>query len=354
MDVIGVGVLGCGPIAQAGHLDAVRKARGVHLQAVCDVAADLRERMTAIHQPVVSYADYDQMLADPEVGIVIVATADAFHAALAVRALEAGRHVLVEKPFATTVADARMLAETARRTGRMLRVGHNKRFDGGIVSARDFVKDEMGEMLALRAWYCDSTHRYTNTDALQPILVRSSAARTPAHDPKADKARYFLMAHGSHLIDLARFLAGDIVAVRARLVERFGAYSWFVEAEFASGCNAHLDLTVAVRMDWHEGFHIYGEFGSVVAKTYNPWYHRSSEVDIFRERDAVWSRALAADGQTYRRQIEGLARDVAAGVPCSGGADERDGLACIQTMRAIQMSVASGGQVALADAEGAL
>ena len=78
--------------------------------------------------------------------------------------------------------------------------------------------------------------------------------------------------------------AAPIVEVRARLLERFGACCWFVEVGFASGALGHLDLTVAVRMDWHEGFQLYGEHGSVVAKTYNPWYYRSSDVEIFHER----------------------------------------------------------------------
>ena len=82
-------------------------------------------------------------------------------------------------------------------------------------------------------------------------------------------------------------LAGEIVAVDARLSERFGAYCWFVDVEFASGALGHLDLTVAVRMDWHEGFQIYGENGSVVGKTYNPWYFKTQRRRHFpRERPA--------------------------------------------------------------------
>ena len=68
-----IGVLGCGPIAQFAHFDACRKARNAELYAICDLADDLRERMAAVHQPRVAYADYDAMLADPEVDAVIIA-----------------------------------------------------------------------------------------------------------------------------------------------------------------------------------------------------------------------------------------------------------------------------------------
>src|SRR6516165_2667897 len=98
--------------------------------------------------------------------------------------------------------------------------------------------------------------------------MRSSRCRSlarrlkPPGDAKADRRQYLMLAHGSHLVDLARYLAGPLQAVQARQRERFGAYCWFVDVEFDSGALGHLDLTVAVRMDWHEGFQIYGEKGS--------------------------------------------------------------------------------------------
>ena len=72
-----IGVLGCGPIAQAAHFEACRRARNAELYAICDLAEDLVARMAAIHEPRVTYLDYDAMLADPQA--VIIATADQFH-----------------------------------------------------------------------------------------------------------------------------------------------------------------------------------------------------------------------------------------------------------------------------------
>jgi len=86
-----IGVVGCGPIAQFAHLEACRKARNAELSAVCDVAADLVERVAAIHQPKATYLDYDALLADPQVEAVIVAVADQFHVPLAQRAIAASR-----------------------------------------------------------------------------------------------------------------------------------------------------------------------------------------------------------------------------------------------------------------------
>jgi predicted dehydrogenase len=293
------------------------------------------------------------MLADPELEAVIVATSDAFHVEASLAALSAGKHVLTEKPMALSVESAEALREAVERSGRILHVGHMKRYDGGIMAARDFIAGEIGELLALKAWYCDSTHRYTMTDAVQPTIVRSAAARRPADDPRADLRRYFMLAHGSHLVDLARFLAGDIEAVTTRFSERFGARCWFIDVDFRNGGMGHLDLTVAVRMDWHEGFQVYGEHGSVLAKTYNPWYFKSTEVDIFREATATWSRPLAADGHFYRRQLEGFADAVLHGhaVP---GATVEDGVASVRAMVAVAQSARSGKPVELAGVSGAI
>jgi predicted dehydrogenase len=333
-----VGVLGCGPIAQAAHFESCTKARNADLYAICDVADDLRARMAATHAPEKSYADYDTMLADPDLEAVIIATSDAFHVPAAIRALEAGKHVLCEKPVATSVEAVEQLKATVARSGKVLQVGHMKRFDPGLQAARAFIDNGMGELVALKAWYCDSTHRYPMTDAVQPLMVTSASVRKPSGNPKADLDRYYMLAHGSHLIDTARYFAGEIIAVDARQSQRGGMRCWFVDVDFANGALGHLDLTVAVRMDWHEGFQIYGENGSILGKTYNPWYYKSSEVDIFHEAEGGSRRVLGADGHFYRRQLEGFAEVILDGAPMTG-ADIDDGIASVRAMVAIAQSV---------------
>ena len=346
-----IGVLGCGPIAQAAHFESCTKARNATLYAICDVADDLRIRMAATHAPERQFNDYDAMLADPDLEAVIIATSDAFHVPAALKALQAGKHVLCEKPLATGVEEAESLRGAVGKL--VLQVGHMKRYDAGLQAAKAFIDKGMGEMVALKAWYCDSTHRYPMTDALQPLMVASKSARKPTGDPKADLDLYYMLAHGSHLVDTARYFAGDIVAVDARLQNRAGMRCWFVDVEFANGVLGHLDLTVAVRMDWHEGFHIYGQNGSCIGKTYNPWYYKTSEVDIFHESDATTRRVLGADGHFYRRQVEGFAQTVLTGVG-TGGAGLEDGIASVRAMVAIAESVRSGQPVRLADVSGAL
>ena len=180
---IRIGVLGCGPIAQFAHFDACRKARNAELYAICDLADDLRERMAAVQQPKVAYRDYEAMLADPDVEAVIIAIADQFHVAAALKALD-GRQARPGREAAGHARSNRAceLRDMACETGLVVQVGNNRRFDPGIAFARKFIAEEMGQRIALKAWYYDSVYRYTMTDNLQPIPLASANG---ACDPRA-------------------------------------------------------------------------------------------------------------------------------------------------------------------------
>jgi predicted dehydrogenase len=349
--VLNIGVVGAGLVAQTAHLSAVRKSRTTKLHALCDTAEDLLHRVAGIHQPTKTFTDYDAMLDDDGVDAVIVAVADEFHAPLTVRALEAGKHVLVEKPMATTVEDAEAIVEAARRHDRVVLIGHEKRYDPGVAFARDFIRHEIGDLIALKHWYCDSAYRYNMTDTLQPVIESSAAALRPPGRPKADRQRYLVLAHGSHLFDTARYLGGPIDAVRARLSTRAGFHCWFVEVAFANGCLGHLDLTVAVRMDWWEGFQVYGAEGSVVGRVFHPWYLRAAEVQAFSNRDQEFRQPLGADADVFRLQLEDLVSATSTRSPMRGATAE-DGLACVRGMVALARSVQSADWVKLADVTG--
>src|SRR5271170_5932498 len=106
---LNVGILGCGPIAQAAHFESVTKARNASLYAICDVAEDLARRMAVTHDARRTYTDYQAMLADPDLDAVIIATSDTFHVPAAKMALEAGKHVLCEKHVGVSVEEVEEL-----------------------------------------------------------------------------------------------------------------------------------------------------------------------------------------------------------------------------------------------------
>src|SRR5262249_7717935 len=155
----------------------------------------------------------------------------------------------------------------------------------------------------------------------------------PEGNPKADKRRYFLLTHASHLVDTTRFLGGEIVSVRARLLERFGAYCWYVDVEFAQGGLGHLDLTIPVRGDFDEGFQIQGEKGSVSGAVYLPWYHKASVVECFSTQDRQYRRPIGEDAYTYKLQLESFADVILRGAP-QQGANLDDGVAAMRALAA--------------------
>jgi len=346
-----LGILGCGPISQVAHFDAAKKARNVELTAICDLADDLRERMVALHQPRFACRDFDEMLAGDQIDAVLIGVADQFHVPLALKAIAAGKHVLVEKPLGVTIEECDELSRRVRDSKLIFQTGNNRRFDPGIAFARDFVQQQLGQLLSLKAWYWDSIYRYTMTDNLQPVPMVGASAHRPEGNPKADKRRYFVLTHASHLVDTARWLGGDIVSVRARLSERFGAFCWHVEVEFANGALGHIDLTIPVRGDFEEGFQIQGEHGSVKGQVFLPWFHKTSLVECFSAKDRQYHRPMGEDAYTYKLQLESFADVILNGAP-QRGATVGDGTAALRTLVAIARSAETGERVRLTDVSG--
>lgn len=349
-----VGVLGCGIINQAAHLIGCSKARNIHLQAVCDVAEDLLQKMAAIYEPDSIYTDYEKMLEDPEVEAVIIGVGDQFHVPCAKLAAEAGKHIFLEKPMGVSIEECEELKAMVRDRGLMLQVGHMKRYDEGLQYAKRFKEEKMGEVTTYKGWYCDSVGRYTLTDNVMPILYSSEAMKKPAGNPKAVLDRYYLLGHGSHLVDTALFFMGPIDCISARYVHKEGIHSWLIDCDFACGAIGTLDLTVAIAQQWHEGCEIYGTGGTVYAKTFNPWEFRSSIVECYDKETDLCMTPAAYDGQFYRRELEGFADSVLHHTPCTGATAD-DGIMVMRALIATYRSVQNGGErVSLKDITGGL
>jgi predicted dehydrogenase len=343
-----IGLLGCGPISQAAHLDAIRKARNADLCAICDVARGLTDRLAAICRPEAVYNDFAAMLDDPRVEAVVIAVADPFHVPLCRQALAAGKPVLVEKPLGVTVEECEGLRDLVTRTGLVFQVGNNRRFEPGMTEARRFLREEAGDFLALDAWYYDSVYRYTMQDNLYPVPVEGANVKRPAGDWKANRQRYLLITHGVHLLDTARFLGGPLVAVQARHHARREIHGWSIQVEFASGAVGNLSLISPRRGDFEEGFRAHGTRGSVSGQAPLPWFQRA-QVECFK--DGEYRRLLGEDGFTFKRQIEGFADVVLRGAP-QLGATLDDGVAAVRGLVAVSQSVARGRPVRLADVTG--
>ncbi len=147
-----VGLLGYGAIGHE-HSRAVRSVPGLELTAVCDRSA---ERVAAALDAAPSAraaASAEDLLADPDVDVVVVSTPPSSHAEWALRALEAGKHVVVEKPFAIRTADADDVLDVAARRGLLACVYQNRRFDPDYLALRRLVRaGALGEVFHLEAF----------------------------------------------------------------------------------------------------------------------------------------------------------------------------------------------------------
>jgi predicted dehydrogenase len=119
---------------------------------VCDGSAEARQKATRLVPNAKPVATIDPVLADPGVAAVIVATPVASHAELAMRAIAAGKHVLVEKPLAGTASAAEILCEEAARTRAVLMVGHTFLYNGAVRRIKSMLDD--GVLGDIRYFFC--------------------------------------------------------------------------------------------------------------------------------------------------------------------------------------------------------
>lgn len=134
MGICGIGRTGFGRIR-----NEIGSNRHFRIQAGFDVLPERALQLRDIFGST-PHASFEQLLDDDEVELVIIATRSDTHAALAVQALQAGKHVVVEKPMATDLADADAMIELAKRAKGRLFVRHNRRFDPPFLCAREVVE----------------------------------------------------------------------------------------------------------------------------------------------------------------------------------------------------------------------
>jgi predicted dehydrogenase len=125
-----VGIVGCGGIANGKHMPALQKLSSVQMLAFCDLIPE-RARQAAARYGAPGakvYATYQELIADPALDAIHVLTPNKSHASITIAALEAGKHVMCEKPMAKTTAEAQAMLDAARRTGKKLTIGYQNRF----------------------------------------------------------------------------------------------------------------------------------------------------------------------------------------------------------------------------------
>ncbi len=179
-----IGLVGWGYVSQTFHAPLIDATEGVRLTAVSSSRPD---EVRAARPDVAVHASPDSLFAATDVDVVVIATPPAEHARLGEAALRAGKHVVVEKPFTITVAEAACLLQVARDCNRLLTVFHNRRWDTDTLTVSSLLQTgTLGEVALIES----------NFDRFRP-LVRD---RWRERDEPGSGQLYDL---GPHLIDQA-------------------------------------------------------------------------------------------------------------------------------------------------------
>lgn len=196
-----IGIIGCGKIAQVRHLPEYAENPDARIVGLYDLNEE-RARDLAKTYGAKVYPTVEEMLADGQIDAVSVCTANNSHADVAVAALRAGKHVLCEKPMATTLEDCERMLEAARESGRYLMIDQNQRLAGAHRKARELIRaGAIGRVLTFRTAF---RHGGPETWSVDP------GQNTWFFD-KSRAAMGALADLGVHKTDLIQYLIGQTV-----------------------------------------------------------------------------------------------------------------------------------------------
>lgn len=191
MKKVGFGVIGTGIVGGAWHAHVYHHLPQAELVAVCDLNAQRAGEIAERYDVSQVYTDYRDLLARADIAAVSIATPDFAHREIAVAAAKAGKHILVEKPLATTVEDAEAILQAVEEAGVTLMVDFHNRVNPAFVTAKQSVAaGELGEIQYIYA-------RLSNTTFV-PTQMLSWASQS--------SALWFL---ASHTLDMSCWLLDD-------------------------------------------------------------------------------------------------------------------------------------------------
>jgi len=208
MEKIRVGIIGCGAIAQRRHLPEYAFNENVEIVAVCDINEE-RVNEVAEKYRAKAYLNYEELLSNSELDAVSVCLPNYLHAPVSIAALNAGLHVLCEKPMATSAQEAKAMIAAAEKNGKKLMIGHNQRFVPSHQKARQLIESgEVGKIYSFRTSFGHRGPEGWSIDGKESWFF--------------EKEKAFVGAMGDlgvHKTDLIRYLLGEEIVEVGAFVE---------------------------------------------------------------------------------------------------------------------------------------
>ncbi len=297
------GIIGCGVIAPT-HAAALKRIAGVELAAVSDLlperARDLAEKFEAEAMP-----GTPALLARSDVDGVTICTPSGTHADLAVEAMKAGKHVIIEKPMDVTAEACDHILAAGRETGKVLTVISQHRWDRAAQIVKEaIVSGKLGSILLAEAsvnWY--RTQGYYDSGDWRGTWAMDGGGA--------------LMNQGIHTVDLLLWLAGEAASVTAKTRtaahERIEVEDLAVALiEFKSGAVGTLTATTAVFPGFPVRIGIYGTEGSAVIEGDRLKHLSFTSGEAFTGEEAALHALSVARGGSASVETEAQSRSASA------------------------------------------
>lgn len=285
-------VVGYGYAGERIHVPLVRLAPQLRLYGVVSSDAGKRERIER-DLGCFTFAEMDAALDDPEVQLVIIATPNILHASQAVAAMNAGRHVIIDKPMCLTSREADVLLQVARESRVALGVFHNRRFDSDYLTLRRLM--QTGQLGDVR-W-------------LEMAWQRAKMPRTWRQAAGSGGGR--LMDLGSHLIDQAiQLFQAPVKSVYCRMHREYPGLDIdshaMVTLGFADGRTAIIDTTSLCHAPKPRILAL-GSKATFVKYGMDPQEAAlaAGDIDSAAEPPAAWGTVHTAEGVTAVKPVEG-------------------------------------------------
>ena len=202
MDKIGIGVIGCGSIAELAHFPSIKRAKNVELIAVCDTNEEIAKRAKEKWGAKAWYTDYEKMLKErDDLKAVVIASPPKFHCEQGIACAEKGLHLLIEKPLAVTNKEAWDIVNTAKENKVKLMVGCDRRFWPQNQWAKNLIEEGViGKVMMGRATMHEHVKFYQENIAFTDFRLHPEIAGGSA-----------VSDTGAHAIDLLIWLIGSPV-----------------------------------------------------------------------------------------------------------------------------------------------
>ena len=341
MSKIKIGVLGTGTIMRGSHLLTLRDHARAEVAAAANHRSESLERLAVDFNIGRLYTDFGAMAADPEIDAVVIALPNYLHAAVTIQMLEAGKHVLCEKPMAMSVAECEQMIETARGSGSKLMIGHMWRFDREIVWLRELVASgTLGRVFKVKSHEVLIYDLYGDDPPLDSWFLDRALAGGGG-----------LTDMGIHSFDTLRFLLGNARPIR--VFATAGTYFKDIEVEDTATVMLEFEggVTALIEAGWYnlhadeqQGYtQVFGDKGYATAVPPELRTYVEGEWSVIRPR--IPPRQQQEDLPAFQAQIDHFIDCIVNDrEPLPGG---EDGLWAVRMLEAAYRSAESGQAVAI-------